>query len=96
MNAIIDSILHPFAKRDGRILVVDGILHALVEKNPPSSLGKFLMYSMPKILSETKTDVKQRNEMQLALKEMMKLTRRLRREAKTLKKTNRKAAHIKL
>ena len=52
VNRLIDSLLHPLAKEDGRILIIDGFLHALVENNPPLSARKFLAYSLPTVLSE--------------------------------------------
>jgi len=75
---MIDSLLHPLAKKDPRILIVDGFIHALVENDPHSSLGKFLMYNMPTLLSHVMNDGKHsRNEIRLAIREMMKLTRSL-------------------
>ena len=52
VNRLIDSLLHPLAKEDGRILIIDGFLHALVENNPPLSARKFLAYNLPTVLSE--------------------------------------------
>lgn len=89
INQMIDSLLHPLAKKDPRILIADGFIHALVENDPHSSLGKFLMYNMPTLLSHVMNDGKHsRNEIRLAIREVMKLTRRLGRKAKKLKKTD--------
>jgi len=52
INRLIDSLLHPLAKEDRRLLIVDGFLHALVENDPPLSARKFLTYSLPTLLSE--------------------------------------------
>jgi len=52
VNRLIDSLLHPLAKEDRRLLIVDGFLHALVENDPPLSARKFLTYSLPTLLSE--------------------------------------------
>jgi hypothetical protein len=44
LNAIIDAFMHPLAKRDPRLLVLDGILHGIVEQNPSKSVRKFIKY----------------------------------------------------
>lgn len=33
-------------------VLVDGILHGMVEKDPPESLRKFVKYNLPKIVKE--------------------------------------------
>lgn len=52
LNRAIDALVHPLAKRDTRLFALDAALHALVEKNPPVSVRKFVRYDLPLILSK--------------------------------------------
>jgi hypothetical protein len=52
LNKIIDSLIHPLAKRDASYIVLDTILHAIVEQNPPATIRKFIKYNLPKILDQ--------------------------------------------
>ena len=63
VNKLIDSFLHPIARQDPYYWVVDVVLHGLVEQDPGVTLGKFVRYSLPKILEQ-------------ALKEQRRKTRR--------------------
>jgi len=36
LNRLIDSLVHPLAKQNSRLLIVGGFLHALVERDPAS------------------------------------------------------------
>ena len=49
-NAIIDSIVHPWADEHWSFVIVDGILHAFNEEDPVQSLLKFLKYNAPELL----------------------------------------------
>jgi hypothetical protein len=53
LNRLIDSLCHPLSKRDKGFILVDGLLHAMVEQNPPITVQKFIKYSLPKLLEET-------------------------------------------
>lgn len=50
LNKIIDSVLHPLARKDKRFYALDLGFHALVEQDPVLSAKKFLRYDLPKIL----------------------------------------------
>jgi hypothetical protein len=52
LNKLIDSLCHPLSKTDKRFILVDVLLHAMVEQNPPESVLKFIRYSLPKIMEE--------------------------------------------
>jgi len=52
VNKLIDSCLHPLARQNPQILIIDGFLHALVEQEPPRSASKFLVYNLPKLVSQ--------------------------------------------
>jgi hypothetical protein len=53
LNAIIDAFLHPLAKRDPRFLLLDGVLHGFVERNPSESVLKFIKYNSFRLLEQT-------------------------------------------
>jgi len=50
LNRTIDALLHPLAKEDPAFLVVDGVLHGIVERNPSESVLKFIHHNLPKLL----------------------------------------------
>lgn len=52
LNRLIDSLCHPLSKRDKGFILVDGLLHAMVEQNPPVTVQKFMKYSLPRLLEE--------------------------------------------
>ena len=54
LNFIIDSFLHPLAKKEAKIptLLLDTCLHALAEQNLKESYPKFLKYTLPEIIEE--------------------------------------------
>ena len=49
LNALIDDFLHPYFDKP-IFVVVDGILHALVEQNPEESIKKFMRYNGDKLI----------------------------------------------
>ena len=53
-NRVIDSIIHPFRKTDKGFVLVDGILHGLVERDPPQSALKFVKFNLPIIMNQLK------------------------------------------
>lgn len=52
VNKLIDSFLHPIARRDPYFWVADTLLHGLVEQDPGVTLDKFIRYNLPKILEQ--------------------------------------------
>ena len=52
LNKTVDDLLHPLAKLDPGFLLLDGLLHAIVEQNPPESILKFIHYNLPKLASQ--------------------------------------------
>jgi hypothetical protein len=50
LNKRVDALLHPLAKADPAFLVVDGVLHGIIEQNPPESVLKFFHHNLPKLL----------------------------------------------
>jgi hypothetical protein len=45
-------VCHPFFKENLGFILVDGILHGMVEKDPPERFGKFVRYNLPQIVKE--------------------------------------------
>lgn len=54
LNRLIDGVCHPLCTDDKRFLLLDGFLHALVERNPPETVRKFVRYNLPVIMKELK------------------------------------------
>ena len=52
LNRLVDDLCHPFYKENQGFVLVDAVLHGLVEKNPPESVRKFLRYNLPTIVKE--------------------------------------------
>ena len=52
LNRLIDDLCHPFFKENTAFVLVDGILHGIVEKDPPLTVKKFMRYDFPKLLKE--------------------------------------------
>jgi hypothetical protein len=50
LNKLIDDLIHPHFKDYPALIIVDGLLHAMVEQNPDASLRKFIKYNVPKLL----------------------------------------------
>jgi hypothetical protein len=54
MNRIIDGLVHPFFKTGKGFILIDGILHGLVEQNPPLSVKKFIKYNLTELTKPMK------------------------------------------
>ena len=52
LNQIIDALIHPLAKTDASYIVLDTILHGIVEQNPSTTIRKFIKYNLPKIVDQ--------------------------------------------
>jgi len=50
LNKLIDDLIHPYFKEYPAMIIVDGLLHAMVEQNPDANLRKFVKYNVPKII----------------------------------------------
>lgn len=50
LNRLIDSLMHPYFREYPALIVVDGLLHAMVEQDPDVSLRKFVRYGVPELL----------------------------------------------
>jgi hypothetical protein len=54
LNRLIDNALHPLFDNNPEFMIVDAILHGLVEQNPSETTLKFIRYSLPKIIQGKK------------------------------------------
>jgi len=52
LNKLIDSLCHPLFETDEGFILVDGLLHAMVEQDPPVTVKKFIKYNLPKLLEQ--------------------------------------------
>ena len=50
LNKLIDSIMHPIARDNPWFWALDGVLHGMVEQDPPTTTRKSLRYNAPKII----------------------------------------------
>jgi hypothetical protein len=52
LNRLVDSICHPFYDENEAFRAVDGLLHAIIERDPPQSLRKFIHYNLPDVIKK--------------------------------------------
>jgi hypothetical protein len=50
LNKIIDNLCHPLFKTNITCVLIDGILHGVVERDPKKTIKKFAQYNLPKII----------------------------------------------
>ncbi|RJX16128.1 hypothetical protein CW703_02095 [Candidatus Bathyarchaeota archaeon] len=55
LNKLIDAILHPYFKKHPELIILNGILHTLIEQNPKQSLKKFIKYNYHHLQKYNKT-----------------------------------------
>ena len=54
LNKLIDNLIHPyFEEHPTFTIIIDGLLHAMVEQDPDMSFRKFIKYNVPKLLRKT-------------------------------------------
>lgn len=58
VNRLIDALLHPLLRLDAGFLIVDGIAHGLVERDPAKSFVKFIRYNLPGLVAQLKRSEK--------------------------------------
>ena len=52
LNRLIDDIFHRHFSENVGFIIVDGLLHAVVERNPEESVRKFVRYNVPALIKE--------------------------------------------
>lgn len=50
LNILIDHTFHPYFSKDKGFVIIDGVLHFIVEQNPKMSIKKFVRYSLKHLL----------------------------------------------
>jgi hypothetical protein len=50
LNRLVDAILHPLARHNPSLMLLDGLIHSVIEKNPKQSVVKFVQYDLPKVV----------------------------------------------
>jgi len=55
LNKLIDDLMHPCFNEYPALIIVDGLLHAIVEQNPNVSFRKFVRYDLSKLLRSLTT-----------------------------------------
>lgn len=60
LNKLIDAVFHTLVRLNPEFLIIDGILHSLIEQDPTQSVLKFLHYNAPKLLAQYRRQVKTR------------------------------------
>ena len=54
LNRLVDGLCHPLYKANKGFMLVGGLLHAVIEEDPPKSARKFLRYNLPAIINQMK------------------------------------------
>jgi hypothetical protein len=52
-NKLIDALLHPLFDSRPELMILDSVLHGLVEQNPTETTWKFIRYNLPKIIKKS-------------------------------------------
>ena len=52
LNRLVDSLCHPFYDENEAFRAIDGLLHAVIEQDPPTSVRKFIRYNLPEIIKK--------------------------------------------
>jgi hypothetical protein len=52
LNRIVDTLAHPYFKQYPVMILVDGAVHTLIERDVRTSIQKFVKYNAPLIVKE--------------------------------------------
>ena len=52
LNRLIDDVFHRHFSENVGFVIVDGLLHAVVERNPDESIRKFVRFNVPVLIRE--------------------------------------------
>jgi len=64
LNKLIDSLCHPLFKTNEGYILVDGLLHGLVEQNPPITIRKFVKYNLPTLIKQIEKESKEKQSLE--------------------------------
>jgi len=68
LNKLIDSLCHPLFKTNEGYVLVDGLLHGIVEQNPPLTIRKFMEYNLPKLIKQIEKKTKEKQSLEQSSK----------------------------
>ena len=54
LNKLVDDLLHPYFTDYPTLIIMDSLLHAMIEQDPKTSMSKFVKYNVPKLLENLK------------------------------------------
>jgi len=54
VNKVIDELIHPYFQKYPATIIIDGLLHAIIEQNSNQSLKKFIKYNSYQLLKHLK------------------------------------------
>jgi hypothetical protein len=62
INRVVDTLLHPTFRKEPKLRLLNGFIHALVEQEPKSSMKKFVRYHLlPQLFKEEPDKKKKKN-----------------------------------
>ena len=50
LNKLVDDLLHPHFTDYPTLIIMDSLLHAMIEQDPKTSMHKSIKYNLPKLL----------------------------------------------
>lgn len=50
LNKLVDDLLHPYFTDYPTLIIMDSLLHAIIEQDPKTSMRKSIKYNLPKLL----------------------------------------------
>jgi hypothetical protein len=50
LNKLVDDLLHPYFTDYPTLIIMDSLLHAIIEQDPKTSMHKSIKYNLPKLL----------------------------------------------
>ena len=52
LNRLIDDLIHPLTRQKPELIILDTLLHGMVEQNPSETMIKFIRYNLPQIIEK--------------------------------------------
>jgi hypothetical protein len=50
LNKLVDDLLHPYFTDYPTLIIMDSLLHAIIEQDPKTSMRKSIKYNLPKLI----------------------------------------------
>jgi hypothetical protein len=60
LNKLIDSLCHPLFKTNESYILVNGLLHGIVEQKPPITIRKFVKHNLPKLIDQVEKKTREK------------------------------------